>query len=116
MNFIKKEVRKIEDIRLLKVDGWSNPRFGFIAGNGIGFEAMWHGCACPTCYGRLNAVMNRMKDSDLKWQVQNISFPEREGVPSAVLLVEPKEMPEQIDNYLSDLLGLRIKEVALSTL
>lgn len=105
-------MRNIDNIRLLKVDGWSNPRFGFNVDNSIGFEVMWQACACSTCYRRLDAVQTRMKASDLKWQVRNLPIPGRGGVPSAVLLVEPKEMPEKVDNYLSDLLGLRIQEIA----
>lgn len=96
----------------LKVDGWSNTRFGRVESNLIAFEVMSLGCACPTCFARLNAVMNRMKDSDVKWQVRNASIPEREGAASAILTVELKEMPEQVDIYLSDLLGLQIREVA----
>ena len=96
----------------LKVDGWSNTRFGRIESNLIAFEVMWLGCACPTCFARLDAVMNRMKESDVKWQVREVPIPEREGIPSTILMVEPKEMPERVDSYLSDLLGLQIKEVA----
>lgn len=96
----------------LKVDGWSNPRFGRVESNLIAFEVMWLGCACPTCFARLDAVMNRMEGSEVKWQVRDISFLERGGMPSATLMVEPKEMPERVDNYLSDLLGLQIREVA----
>src|SRR3989344_1559706 len=96
----------------LKVDGWSNARFGHVEGNLIVFEVMWLGCACSTCFARLNAVMNRMKDSDVKWQVRNVPIPEREGTTSTILMVEPKEMPEREDNYLSDLLGLQISEGA----
>ena len=98
----------------LKVDGWSNIRFGRVESNLIAFEVMWLGCACPACFARLNAVMNRMKDSEVKWQVRNVSIPESERgeTASAILMVEPMEMPEQVDSYLSDLLGLQIREVA----
>lgn len=96
----------------LKVDGWSNMRFGRIESNLIAFEVMSLGCACPTCFARLNAVMNRMRESEVNWQVRNAPIPEREGTTSTILMVEPKEMPEQVDSYLSDLLGLQIKEIA----
>lgn len=97
----------------LKVDGWSNVRFGRIDANALAFEVMSLGCACPTCFDRLNAVMNRMKESELKWQMLNFPIPERgNGIPSTILVVEPKEMPSQVDSYLSDLLGLQIREVA----
>ncbi|KKT79092.1 MAG: hypothetical protein UW74_C0004G0004 [Candidatus Giovannonibacteria bacterium GW2011_GWC2_44_8] len=96
----------------LKVDGWSNSRFGRIEGNLISFEVMWLGCACSTCFARLDAVENRMKGSEVKWQVRDIMIPERVVMPSATLMVEPKEMPERVDSYLSDLLGLQISEVA----
>ena len=97
----------------LKVDGWSNTRFGRIEEGLVAFEVMWWGCACPTCLARLDAVMNRLKDSDVKWKVRNLPVPEREGgKPSAILMVEPTEMPERVDSYFSDLLGLRISEVA----
>jgi len=97
----------------LKVDGWSNVRFGRIDGNVIAFEVMSLGCACPTCFARLDTVINRMKDSELKWQVQEFPIPERgNGIPSSVLMVEPKEMPTQVDSYLSDLLQLQIREIA----
>lgn len=96
----------------LRVDGWSNIRFGRVESNLIAFEVMCWSCACPTCLARLNAVENRMEDSNVKWQMQDVLFPERDGMPSAILMVEPKEMPERVDNYLSDLLGLQIREVA----
>ncbi|HEY4495483.1 MAG TPA: hypothetical protein VJC01_03495 [Candidatus Paceibacterota bacterium] len=96
----------------LKVDGWSNSRFGRIESDLIVFEVMWLGCACPTCFARLDAVKNRMKGSEVKWQARNVLIPERGGMPSTILMVEPKEMPERVDSYLSDLLGLQISEVA----
>ncbi|KKT17230.1 MAG: hypothetical protein UV98_C0014G0003 [Parcubacteria group bacterium GW2011_GWB1_43_6] len=96
----------------LKVDGWSNIRFGHVEGNFIVFEVMWLGCACPTCFARLDAVKNRMRGSEVKWQVLDIMIPERVVMPSVTLMVEPKEMPERVDSYLSDLLGLQISEVA----
>ncbi len=102
------------DIRTvrLRVDGWSNARFGRVEGNLVMFEVMSWGCACSTCLARLDTVMNRMSDSDIKWKVQDIAIPERGGVPSAVLVVEPKEIPEKVDAFLSGLLGLQISEVA----
>jgi len=95
----------------LRVDGWSNPRFVRVEGNLILFEVMWYGCACSTCLARLAAVMNRMSASDVKWTVMDIHIPERGGEPSAVLVVEPTEMPEKVDAFLSNLLGLQISEV-----
>ena len=96
----------------LKVDGWSNSRFGRIESNLISVEVMWLGCACSTCFARLDAVKNRMRGSEVKWQVREIPMPERAGIPSATLVGEPKEMPEWVESYLSDLLGLQISEVA----
>lgn len=96
----------------LRVDGWSNPRFGRVEGNLVMFEVMWYGCACSTCLARLEAVMNRLTGSDVKWTVQDVFIPERGGVPSAVLVVEPTEVPKKVDTFLSGLLGLQISEVA----
>ena len=97
----------------LRVDGWSNTRFGRVEGNLVMFEVMWLGCACSACFGRLNAAMNRMETSEVKWAVQGAMLPEREGgAPSVILVVEPREMPEKVDAFLSDLLGLQISEVA----
>ncbi len=99
----------MERTELLKVEGWSNPRFGQIQGNLILFEVMWLGCSCATCFGRLRAVKNRMETADVKsWRTVELEIPERGFVPSVILEVEPKEIPTRIDNYLSDLLGLQI--------
>lgn len=98
----------------LRVDGWSNPRFGRVEGNLVMFEAMWMGCACHSCFSRLNAVMNRMESTGVKWQMQSTCIPERGEGASVVLVVEPEAMPEKVDAFLSDLLGLRISEVALA--
>lgn len=97
----------------LAVDGWSNIRFGCVEGNLIGFEVMLLACGCPTCFGRLDAVRNRMKETDVKWETAVVRIPQRGNQgDSVVLWVEPKEMPETIGDYLSNLLGLRIVEVA----
>ena len=96
----------------LRVDGWSKPRFGLVEGNLVMFEVMWYGCACSTCFARLDAVMNRMEESDLKWTVTDICIPERGGLPSAILVVESTEVPEKVDTFLSELLGLQISEIA----
>lgn len=96
----------------LRVDGWSNARFGRIEGNLIGFEVMSLACGCPTCFKRLDTVRNRMQGADVTWRTQVLPIPERDGMPSVVLLVEPKEMPEKVDAFLSGLLGLQIREVA----
>ena len=97
----------------LRVDGWSNVRFGRIEGNRIAFEVMLLACGCPTCFGRLDTVRNRMKNVDVAWVIAVIQIPERgDRGDSTVLWVEPKEMPEKIGDYLSALLGLRIVEVA----
>ena len=97
----------------LRVDGWSNARFGRVEGNLVMFEVMWWGCACATCLGRLSAVKNRMESSGAKWTVQDAILPERKtDVPSAILVVEPREAPEKADAFLSELLGLQISEVA----
>lgn len=102
------------DIRTvrLRVDGWSNARFGRVEGNLIGFEVMSLACACPTCFKRLTTVMNRMQSADVTWHTQVLPIPERGMEPSFVLMVEPKEIPEKVDAFLSGLLGLQISEVA----
>jgi hypothetical protein len=97
---------------LLRVDGWSNTRFGRVEGNLVVFEVMWWGCACSTCLGRLAAVKSRMESAEIRWAVQDVVIPERGTAPSVVLVVEPEEMPEKADAFLSDLLGLQISEVA----
>ncbi len=99
----------------LKVDGWSNPRFGRVEENLVMFEAMWMGCACPTCYARLQAIETRMEESEHKWAVTVGQIPEREFSPSAILVVETKEVPEKVDAFLSELLGLQIREVTMVT-
>ena len=96
----------------LRVDGWSNARFGRVEGNLIGFEVMTLACGCPTCFARLDAVRNRMQTAEIKWRTQVLPIPERGMEPSIVLLVEPKEVPEKVDAFLSGLLGLQIREVA----
>ncbi|MDP2734884.1 MAG: hypothetical protein Q8P12_01615 [bacterium] len=99
----------------LRVDGWSNPRFGRVEDNLIAFEVVWLGCACATCFGRLTAVENRMSESKVEWTVQEAFIPARGGAPSLILVVKPERMPEEVDTYLSDLLGLEISEVALAS-
>lgn len=97
----------------LRVDGWSNPRFARVEGNLIMFEVMWYGCACPTCMRRLETVKSRLSEqTDVRWTVLDIAIPERDGLPSAVLMVEPAEVPEKVDTFLSGLLGLQISELA----
>ena len=97
----------------LAVDGWSNVRFSRIEGNLIVFEVMLLACGCPTCFGRLDAVRSCMKETDVKWNTAVVRIPERgDQGDSIVLLVRPREMPEKIGDYLSNLLGLRIVEVA----
>ncbi len=98
-------------LRLL-VDGWSNPRFGRVEGNLVMFEVMRLSCACDTCLDRLDLVYDRMAKSDAEWTVQTISIPERGGTSSRVLVVGLKEMPEKVDAFLSELLGLQISEIA----
>lgn len=99
----------------LRVDGWSNPRFGRVESNLVAFEVMWLGCACTTCFGRLAAVENRMSDSKVEWVMAQAPIPERGMVPSLILVVKPERMPEEVDTYLSDLLGLEISEIALAS-
>jgi len=97
----------------LAVDGWSNVRFGHIDEKVIMFEVMLLACSCSTCFGRLDTVLSRMKEADVRWGKAVVHIPEREDCgPSVVLWVEPKEMPEKVGDYLSTLLGLRISEVA----
>lgn len=96
----------------LRVDGWSNARYGHVEGNLIGFEVMSLACGCPTCFARLDAVIDRMQNADAVWRIAEMAIPERGMAPSVVLLVEPKEMPERVDTFLSGLLGLQISEVA----
>ena len=99
----------MERTQLLKVEGWSNPRYAQIRGNLILFEVMSLGCSCGTCFGRLDAVKNRMKTADVRsWRTVELEIPERGFVPSVILAVEPKEMPARIDPYRGDLLGLQI--------
>ena len=99
----------MEQVQQLRVQGWSNPRFGRIQNDRILFEVMWLGCACDTCRSRLNAIRNRMETADVKsWRTLEVGIPQRFPIPSVVLEIEPKEMPAQIDVYLSELLGLRI--------
>ncbi len=95
----------------LRVDGWSNSRFASVGEKSLSFEVMNLGCACPTCFARLFAVENRMKNSDLKWRLAQVQIPER-GAPSAILVVEPEEMPKNVDAFFSNLLGLQIREIA----
>lgn len=102
-----------------QVAGWSNTRFGRVGSGLIAFEVMWWCCACRTCLARLSTVLNRLQESEVRWTMVCFPIPERleggqEG-PSAVLVVEPKEMPERVDAYLSDLLGLQISEVVPAT-
>jgi len=95
--------------QLLKVEGWSNPRYSRVQDDRILFEVMWLGCACQTCISRLDAIKNRMESADVKsWQEVQVEIPQRFPFPSIALVVEPKEMPVRIDDYLGDLLGLRI--------
>jgi hypothetical protein len=94
------------------VNGWGNARFGRIEDNFVAFEVMCNACACPTCFARLEAVTDRLANSDTKWTVQDLYIPERGGASSAVLVIEPKEIPEKIDVFLSGLLGLQISEAA----
>lgn len=99
----------MERTQLLQVEGWSNSRYAQIQGNLILFEVMSLGCGCGTCLRRLDAVKDRMKTADVRsWRTVELEIPERGFVPSVILAVEPKEMPAQMDNYLSDLLGLQI--------
>src|SRR3989344_3205357 len=99
----------MEQALRLRVDGWSNLRFGKVQGNLIMFEVMSLGCACQTCFNRLDVVRNRMKTADVKsWLTAPTEIPERNFERSIVLAVEPREMPTHVDRYLSDLLGLRI--------
>src|SRR3989344_3946869 len=108
----KEETMENKTVRL-KVAGWSNPRFGRIENGRIMFEVMSWECACPTCFTRLETVKNRMKSNDvLLWQIDDITLPERRGAISAVLVVEPKEMPKRLDTFLSELLKLQISEIA----
>lgn len=96
----------------VRVDGWSSARFARVEGNLVMFEVMSLGCACSTCFARLDTVGNRMQSAEVAWDIAVIAIPERGGEPSVVLVVEPTEMPEKVDAFLSDLLGLQISEVA----
>ncbi len=102
----------MEKTTRLKVDGWSNSRFARIEGNLVGFEVMSLDCGCSTCFARLSAVENRMQKSGLKWRIVPTQIPEREGGPSLVLMVETPQIPERLDDFFGDLLGLQIREVA----
>lgn len=95
----------------LRVDGWSNIRHGLVQGNLIAFEVMCWKCACETCFARLEAVKNRLSESEVKWQVMNAFIPERGGWPSSVIVLEVENVPERIDVFLSELLGLQISDV-----
>lgn len=99
----------------LKVDGWSNPSFAWIEGSLVKFEAMWMGCDCETCYARLNAIETRMRESEHSWHVVVEQVPERVFAPSAIVVVEPKEVPEKLGSFFSELFGLQMSEVAPAT-
>lgn len=96
----------------LRVDGWSSARFGRVEEGLIGFEVMSLGCGCQTCFSRLDSVTNRMQGESVRWDIAPVAIPERGGDVSLVLWVEPAEMPEKVDAFLTELLGLQISELA----
>jgi len=95
----------------MRVTGWSNLRFARIEGNFLGLEIMCMCCACHTCFSRVNAVMNRMQETGYSWRMVDVKIPERDGAHSAVLMIELAEIPEKVDTFLSELLGLEIQMV-----
>jgi hypothetical protein len=111
--FHQKGGEKVAETIRLAVDDWSNPRFARIEDNFIAFEVMGLGCACSTCLARLDMVKNCMETSDVKWFMCDVQIPERgETGLSTILVVEPSEMPEKVDSFLGNLLGLQIRQVA----
>ncbi len=98
----------------VRVDDWSNARFLHTQDNLVMFEVMWLRCGCHSCFSRLNTVMNRMQAAEVReWHVSTMPVPERGFLaePSVVLYLEPKEMPRDVVAFVSEILGLPVREV-----
>ncbi len=88
----------------LRVDGWRYARRAMVKGNALYTEIALSSCShCSTCSNRIRTVESRLQGSDTLWSFQN-----SDG--GLYLVVEPGQMPADVGNYMSGLLGLRISE------
>ena len=88
----------------LYVSGWRYSRRAMVRGNTLFMEIALSSCShCPTCSNRIRTVESRLQGSDTLWKFQHFDG-------GLYLVVAPKQMPADVGNYMSDLLGLRISE------
>ena len=88
----------------LRVDGWRYSRRAIVKGNALYMEVAMSSCShCSTCSNRIRTVESRLQGSDTPWSFENFNG-------GLYLVVVPKQMPADVGNYMSDLLGLSISE------
>ncbi len=86
----------------LWVSGWHNSRHAMVKENTLYMEIARTRCNhCPTCSGRIRMVESRLQGSATPWR-----FVHLDG--GMYLAVEPTQMPAEVGNYFSNLLGLQI--------
>lgn len=86
----------------LSVAGWRYPRHTIIDGNVIMMEVAMGSCQhCPTCSRRVEMVSSRLRGTNSKWSW--------EGFGNGLYLkVEMPDDAEQVEQYLSRLIGVSV--------
>lgn len=88
----------------LRVQGWRYARRARVENNTLYVEIALASCShCSICSSRIRTVESRLLGKDTPWRFVHLNS-------SIHLAVEPKQMPANVGNYMSDLLGFQISE------
>ncbi len=89
---------------VLQVAGWRYPRDTILEGNALKMEIARVACQhCPTCRARVETVESRLNRANVPWRWETRDT-------GLYLVVERPSSNGRVDNYLSGLLGLSIRE------
>lgn len=87
-----------------RVAGWSNPRYAVIKDNILMMEVALENCRhCATCSSRVRMVESRLRGTGANWRWESAGN-------GLYLVVELPEDVGRVDNYLTQLFGVPIRQ------
>ncbi len=93
------------------VTSWAMYRYGRLEGNLLMFEITKLDWVGSVGFKRLQEVSYLMSQSNQQWLITDVAIPERNGALSIVLVINLKEIPEDVGKFLSLLLGREIRDI-----